>query len=89
MVKTAQKGFWIPKSVTDIVGYLKDRGIEIVKGFKVEPKRWIVERTFAWLSKYRRLSKDYEYLLTTSETTLLIAMIRTMIKRLARVTREV
>ena len=39
------------------------------------PTRWVVERTLAWLNKYRRLSKDYEYLAETSEMTLLIAMI--------------
>jgi putative transposase len=87
-VKSAQKGFWIPKSVTNIASYLKKRGIEMIEGFQVEPKRWIVERTFAWLSKYRRLSKDYEYLVTTSETILLMAMIRTMIKRLGLVTKK-
>src|SRR5947207_15992930 len=38
-----------------------------VKGFEVLPKRWIVERTFAWLGRYRRLSKDYEQLLETSQ----------------------
>jgi putative transposase len=38
-----------------------------VKGFKILPHRWIVERTFGWLSKYRRLSKDYECLTETSE----------------------
>ena len=35
--------------------------LEGLKGFHVLPKRWIVERTFAWLNRYRRLSKDYEY----------------------------
>jgi putative transposase len=54
-----------------------------VKGFKVLPKRWIVERTLAWLSHCRRLSKDYERLAETSEALIYAAMIRLMIKRLA------
>jgi len=45
------------------------------KGFQVLPHRWIVERTFAWLGRYRRLSKDYEYLPETSEAFIKIAMI--------------
>lgn len=53
-----------------------------VKGFKVLPKRWIVERTFAWLGKYRRLSKDYESLTESSEAMIRIAMINLMIHRL-------
>ena len=48
------------------------------------PKRWVVERTFAWLSSHRRLSKDYEALMPTSETFLYIAMIRIMLRRLTR-----
>ncbi len=55
-----------------------------VKGFQVLPKRWIVERTFAWLSRYRRLSKDYEYLPASSEAMITIAMIHLMLVRLAR-----
>ncbi len=55
-----------------------------VKGFKILPHRWIVERTFGWLSKYRRLSKDYECLPETSETMIYTAMIRLMVKRLAK-----
>jgi putative transposase len=47
-----------------------------VKGFKVLPKRWIVERTLAWLSHCRRLSKDYERLAETSEALIYAAMIR-------------
>ena len=53
-------------------------------GFTVLPKRWIVERTFAWLDRCRRLSKDYEYLLETSETMIQIAMIGLMVRRVAR-----
>ncbi len=55
-----------------------------VKGFQVLPKRWIVERTFAWLSRYRRLSKDYEYLTASSEAVVTIAMIHLTLVRLAR-----
>lgn len=51
--------------------------------FVVLPKRWIVERTFAWLGKYRRLSKDYETLTPSSESMILIAMINVMFHRLS------
>jgi len=50
--------------------------------FKVLPFRWIVERTFAWLGRYRRLTRDYEALPQTSETMILIAMINLMVHRL-------
>jgi putative transposase len=52
------------------------------KGFKLLPKRWVVERTFAWLGRYRRLSKDYERELETSEAMVQLAMIDNMIERL-------
>ena len=54
------------------------------KGFVVLPKRWIVERTFGWLNRCRRLSKDYEYLDSTSEAMFHIAMINLMVRRLDR-----
>jgi putative transposase len=54
-----------------------------VKGFKLLPKRWVVERTFSWLSNYRRLSKHYEYWNDTGETMIYLAMIRLMLRRLA------
>lgn len=53
-------------------------------GFHILPKRWIVERTFAWLNKYRRLSKDYEYYTDTSETMIYLAMTHVMIRRLRK-----
>src|SRR3954451_12305026 len=52
------------------------------KGFKLLPKRWMVERTFAWLGRYRRLSKDYEVLPETSEAMIRMAMIHIMVRRL-------
>ena len=55
-----------------------------VQGFVVLPRRWVVERTFAWLGKYRRLSKDYEALTETSEAMIYAAMVHLMIRRLAR-----
>lgn len=57
---------------------------EGTQGFLLLPKRWIVERTFAWLGRYRRLSKDYEYLAQTSETVIRVTMIHLMVRRLAR-----
>jgi len=64
------------------------RKVEIVKRsvmgrFVVLAKRWIVERTFAWLGRYRRLSKDYETLPECSEAMILIAMINLMVHRLS------
>ena len=76
----------------ELLERVKDWGkwvLEIVKkadkaeGFQLLPHRWIVERTFAWLGRYRRLSKDYEVFVETSETMIRLAMIRLMLKRLA------
>lgn len=64
--------------------------IEVVKRteahtFKVLPKRWIVERSFAWLNQSRRLSKDYEVRPDTAETMVKIAMVALLVRRLARI----
>lgn len=57
--------------------------LEGQKGFVVLPRRWVVERTFAWLMKFRRLSKDYEETSTSSAAWIRIAMIHIMVRRLA------
>ncbi len=54
--------------------------------FQVLPRRWVVERTFAWLGRYRRLSKDYEELPETTEAWVYAAMTGLMLRRLARAT---
>ena len=66
---------WILQTVLRPVG---------VKGFVVLPKRWIVERTFAWLARYRRHSKDYERNIENSEAMIHIATIYLMSRRLAK-----
>jgi putative transposase len=53
-------------------------------GFEVIPKRWIVERTISWIGRNRRMSKDYERKVQTSETLIELAMIRLILRRLAR-----
>ncbi len=53
------------------------------KGFKLLPRRWVVERTFAWLGRFRRMSKDYEFNTSTSEAMIRLAMINIMTRRLA------
>lgn len=54
-----------------------------VSGFTVLPRRWVVERTFGWLGRYRRLSKDYEFHPKTSENMIYLGMIRLMLRRLS------
>jgi transposase len=67
------------------------RHLEIVRrgdradGLKVLPKRWIIERTFGWLTKSQRLCRDYEVRLDHSEAMIRIGMIRLMVRRLASI----
>jgi len=72
------------------VDQAKQLGIEVDivsderQGFHVQKRRWVVERTFAWLHNYRRLSKDYEELASSSEAMIYASMTHLMVRRLAR-----
>jgi putative transposase len=73
---------WVQKAYgwsLEVVKRAKD-----AKGWVVLPRRWVIERTFGWLGRYRRLSRDYEGLLLTSEVLLYAAMVHLMLRRLAR-----
>ena len=54
------------------------------RGFIVLPRRWVIERTFAWITRNRRMSRDYEFLAETTEALIYVAMIRLMVRRLAK-----
>ena len=89
------KKIWADGAYTGekLAAWCKEQGgweLEIVErntdseGFISLPHRWIVERTLGWLMRNRRLSKDYERMVQTSETFIEVAMIRLILKRLAR-----
>jgi len=71
------QGTWAPKDAPP-------RVVEIPAGFVVLKRRWVVERTFAWLGKSRRMAKDYEALVETAENLVYEVMIRLMVRRLAK-----
>jgi putative transposase len=71
----AEFGKWIIEIVTRS---------QSVGTFKAEPKRWVIERTFAWLNRCRRLSKDFEATIPSAEAWVLLASIRVLSRRLAR-----
>ena len=55
-----------------------------IKGFQLLPRRWVVERTFAWLNRTRRLAKDFEASIESATAWLLLANLRLLTRRLAR-----
>ena len=60
------------------------RRSDAAKGFVLLPKRWVVERTFAWLNRNRRLAKDFEATIASAETWIMIASVQLMVRRLVR-----
>lgn len=74
---------WVKRTCGWVLEIVKRR--DNIREFQVLPHRWIVERTFGWLGRYRRLSKDYEGLTESSQALIYAAMIRIMIKRIANI----
>jgi transposase len=76
IVQRPRRWFWVTEEQIE-------RGeIPMVPSFTVLPRRWVVERTFAWLGRYRRMSKDYEYKIQTSKVMIFLCLVRTFLKRL-------
>jgi transposase len=69
--------------VTDTFGPMVGL-VVTAKGFEVLPRRWVVERTFAWLGRSRRLAKDWEKSIASAEAWIFVAHIRLLTRRLAR-----
>lgn len=82
------RGEWQPRGNLDDLMSIRVAWVRLPPqrtGFRgVLPRRWVVERTFAWLGQNRRLSKDYERLCATSEALIYAAMSRLLVRRLAR-----
>lgn len=84
----ADQGYTGEKTA-EFARHFGNRTIEIVPritgtpGFVLVPKRWIVERTFAWLVRFRRLARDLEYTISSARAMVHVAMIRLMLNRLA------
>jgi putative transposase len=74
VVKRPSRWVWVPAD---------QEPPETPRGFQVLPRRWVVERTLGWLGRWRRTSKDYEYLPATSECVIYLPMIHIMLRRLA------
>jgi len=73
---------WVKEQFDCILEIVKRE--ENVEGFQLLPRRWVVERTFAWLSRFRRLSKDYERKPTSSAGHVYVASIRLMLRRIMK-----
>lgn len=80
------RGQWVPHGdLSDLstVWFTYERIKAALRKFRgVLPRRWVVERTFAWIGRYRRMSKDYEYVTSSSESMVCLTMIRLMLRRL-------
>src|SRR5262249_13210902 len=73
---------WVPQNLNVVLEIVLK--LEGQTGFQVLPKRWVIERTFAWLTRHRRLARDYERLAESTEAFIYVAMIRLGLRRLAR-----
>lgn len=78
LVEWAQQAYEVELSIV--------KGLKEQRGFAVQPRRWVVERTFAWYGRNRQLSKDYHFEPKYSESSLYLASINLMLKRLTSTT---
>jgi transposase len=76
------------KSFIEDIQYNPELGIDISEriksSFEIQPKRWVVERTFAWLNNSRRLSEDFEITIASEEHMVIISHLHTLLRRLCR-----
>jgi len=90
LIKVFADGGYAGEKLVSAISHIEDLVVEIVKrsdiakGFVLLPKRWVVERTFGWLGRCRRLAKDWEATIASSEAWLLLASIRRMTRAIAR-----
>lgn len=75
IVQRRRRWVWVPNDVEPE---------PLPEGFEVIKRRWVAERTFAWIVRNRRMSRDYEFLAETTEALVYLSMIRLMLKRLAK-----
>lgn len=75
IVQRRRRWVWVPKDVEPE---------PLPEGFEVIKRRWVAERTFAWITRNRRMSRDYEFLAHTTEALVYVSMIRMMLKRLTK-----
>jgi putative transposase len=75
IVQRRRRWVWVPRDVEPE---------PLPEGFEVIKRRWVAERTFAWITRNRRMSRDYEFLPETTEALVYLSMIRLMLKRLAK-----
>lgn len=83
-------GGYAGEKLTDALAPLGQWTLEIIKrsdaakGFVLLPRRWVVERTFAWLNRNRRLAKDFEHLITSATAWIFVASVKLIMRRVAR-----
>ena len=76
IVKRPSRRFWVHKDIPI------EELPQVESGFKIQPRRWVVERTFGWLGRYRRLSKEYDLLTSSTMNNIYMALTRLLLKRL-------
>ena len=76
----------IPVNARPVPGAMMRSGkrSDVAKGFELLPRRWVVERTLAWLNRNRRLAKDFEQTIASATTWLFIASVQLLTRRIAR-----